>query len=137
MNLPLQFNLRRLRWRLRVNVQRVRHGLKYALGRLSQDDAQWMFCALQHTTGWYPLSILSVDDVLAQAAERYEITPQIEGFAASACARVHNKWSGTGDDVSAAEKWAMDLIRDYAASEGIVLRDLSDDADGLTQAEMV
>lgn len=38
-----------------------------------------------------------------------------------ACERVAQKWDSTGDTPDAAEEWALDIVRDYAAARGIAL----------------
>jgi hypothetical protein len=116
-------------FRLRKKWQRLRRAFLYAAGRLSKDDAQDIMLDCRGAAGWHPLTILSVEDTLARAREIFADHPALPELIAWACARVEQKWSGCGDDLWEAQKWAIELAQDYARQLNIALVDCADSED--------
>ena len=70
---------------------------------------------------------MSPDDVRDMARDLYgdaahALAPYLHG----ACADVERKWDQSGDDYWHARDWALDLARQGAAQDGIVLSLLDD-----------
>lgn len=103
------------------SIKIARLGYLLANGGLDRDDANWIIHEIQETAGWFPIEELSIGSVIEQAEQYWQPHPAIPDLAAQACRRVWNKWSSTGDVQSAAEDWAIDLIGEYAAEDGIEL----------------
>lgn len=119
----ISYRLSLMRWRAREAMKRVGRAVRYATNSISEDDAQQIIYDCQPTSGWYPIETFSVETVLEQAADRWGDNPALPALAAEACRRVWNKWDGTQHASDAAEEWAMDLIEEYAAADGVVLVD--------------
>lgn len=100
--------------RYHPRLDRFMRGLRYALGRATQDDAKWMLYECEGIAGIYSLAGFSTVDVIENASEEYEDTPEFREVCEHAAARVAHKWSDTGDTASAALDWAMDLVREWA-----------------------
>lgn len=109
-------------WRVQRTASRVVRAWRYATDRMSEDDAQRITSDCRYLAGWHPLELLSVRSLLEVLAEKYEDHPELERLARDACDRVGDKWNGSGDDASAAEDWASDLVAQYASQDGIVLK---------------
>jgi hypothetical protein len=115
---------RNLRWRYSERMKRVRLAYRYATDRLTEDDAYDMSRAAMRVSGRYPLAEFNVSDTLERAREKYGDEPALEELVRDACDRVWNKWDGdSGETAGAAEDWALDLVRSYAAHRGITLVD--------------
>lgn len=115
---------RNLRWRYSERMKRVRLAYRYATDRLTEDDAYDMSRAAMRVSGCYPLAEFNVSDTLERAREQYGDDPALEDLVRDACDRVWNKWCGdSGETAGAAEDWALDLVRSYAADRGIKLVD--------------
>jgi hypothetical protein len=111
-----------VQWRVRNKFRRYREALAYARNHMDTTQANDIIFNCQAAAGWYPLETLSVDGCLQTALDCYwEDHPELESLVQSACERVASKWSSTGDAVSAAEDWALDLVPEYAQARGITL----------------
>jgi hypothetical protein len=117
------------RYRFRTRLAQWRRAWRYAIDRLSADDAQRTMLDCRSPAGWYPLLVLTVEDTLEQAREDFADHPDLPRLIADGCARVADKWESYNDDLWEARRWAIGLARDYAADEGIVLISLEDDRD--------
>lgn len=108
-------------WKYRAHerAKRLHRACRYMAGTMSQDDAQWMIMDCESAAGWYPLMILSVDDVLERAREVFVDHPALHEFVTEGCVRVRRKWECYGDELEAAIDWAIESAQEYAASEGI------------------
>ena len=111
--------IRIYRYRLRQHAQRIAIGLRYAMGRTSQADAETMLYECSEIAGDWTLSSFSAGDVIEDALEEYEDTPELRAICKSAARRVWNKWNGSGDEAGAARDWAMDLVREWAGQDGL------------------
>ena len=78
-----------------------------------------MICEMERAAGFYGLESISDQDVLDDAAEEYEDSPELRDLCARAAQRVAHKWNSTGDINSAARDWALDLVREWAAERGL------------------
>ena len=116
--------LKYLLWRSTRLAQRYGLAWRYATGRMSEDDADGLRYECQHLSGFYPLSVFTREAVLRECRERWGDAPELPGLVEAACRRVAGKWSGDGEDGGAAESWAMELVAEYAAADGVVLTDL-------------
>lgn len=113
--------LRDRRNRFRTRLAQWRRGWRYAIDRLSADDAQRMMLDCRDSAGWYPLLVLTAEDTLEQAREDLADHPDLPRLTADGCARVADKWESYNDELWEARRWAIGLAKDYAADEGIVL----------------
>lgn len=109
----------RLRWRSRFG--RAIRGARYAAGRMSPDDAQRIMCDCERSAGWFPLLTLTVDDTLDLALEEYAEHPELPSLIRDACSSVAGRWESYNDDLYNAQSWALEKVREYAVSDGIVL----------------
>lgn len=100
---------------------------RYAIDRLSADDAQRIMLDCRYPAGWYPLLVLTVEDTLEQAREDFADHPELPRLIADGCARVTDKWESYNDELWEARRWAIGLAKDYAADEGIALTLLDDE----------
>lgn len=116
----ISYRLSLVRWRAREAMKRVGRAVRYAAGRMSEDDAHLIIYECLPTSGYFPLEGLSVETVLDLAQERWGDNPALPRLAADACRRVWNKWDSGGTE-GVAEDWALDLIKEYATDDGIVL----------------
>lgn len=107
--------------KVRHRLARWRRALAYARDRMTAEDASQIAYDCQEPAGRYPLATINVSDVLELARDCWGNNPDLPRLAADAVDRVASKWSGYPDAVQAAEEWAFDLIREYAAEEGIDL----------------
>lgn len=102
---------------------------RYAVGRLSADEAQRTMLGCRDPAGWYPLLVLTVEDTLEQAREDFADHPDLPRLIANGRARVVDKWESYNDELWEARRWAIGLAKDYAADEGIALIALDDECE--------
>jgi hypothetical protein len=133
--LPVLRLFGRSRYRLLSRLRRPGEGWRYANQRMTHDDADTIRYECQLVGGMYPLECFTYIDVLGSATERFGDTPELPELVRRACEHVASKWCGTGDTTGAARDWAMDLMQEYAAQDGIVLRDAWND-DGQVSEEI-
>lgn len=106
-------------WRNRL--QRLARAWRYAIGGMTTADAHAFVFEAQPVAGYAILETLDVESVAEFAEELFGAHDGLQGWASDAVARVGYKWGGTGDIQSAASDWAIDLIREYAAQDGVTL----------------
>jgi hypothetical protein len=111
-------------WRRRI-VRRVASAGRawaYLAGQLSVAEAQQVIRDCRSPAGWHPLTILTVDDVLALARRTFIDHPELPWLAAEACLHVERRWYSGGDDLEQAQSWAVELMQRYAPDDGIMLQ---------------
>jgi hypothetical protein len=97
-------------------------GYRLANSQLDQDDANAAIYECLPIAGWWPLATLDIASITEVAGFRWtNSAEQITPLALQACQRVSNKWSGDDAATCAAEDWALNLIEEYAAADGIEL----------------
>lgn len=109
------------RFRARCCLAQWQRAWRYAVDRLSADDAQRMMLDCRDPAGWHPLLVLTVEDTLEQAREELADHPELQRLLADGCARVADKWESYNDELWEARRWAINLAKEYAADEGITL----------------
>jgi hypothetical protein len=107
------------RWQYRL--QRWRRAWRYAADTMSADDAAWIRQRCQDVEGFWPLEAIDAEGVLREARERWADHPALEPLACDAAERIANKWTGSGDISCEARGCAVDLIAEYARTQGIEL----------------
>lgn len=101
-------------------IERARLGYLYANGQLTATDAFTMIGELQDVACSYALLSIDIGTVMEWAVERWaNDEDELRPLAERACQRVYNKWEGGGTDGAA--EWALDMVEEYAAEEGIAL----------------
>lgn len=120
---------RRQCYRNSIRLSRWARAWRYAVERLSADDAQRVMLDCRYPAGWHPLLVLTVEDTLEQAHEELADHPDLARLIADGCARVEDKWQSYNDELWEARRWAIDLAKSYAADEGIPLVPLDDERD--------
>lgn len=119
----MSYRVRLTRLDMRNTWRRWRNAYRYARGRLDSDQAAQVIYDCRAVAGSYPLVTFSVEDVLDHAQDEYGEHPALPALAAWAADRVWQKWSGDdGETAGAAIDWAVRLVGDYAAEEGIELQ---------------
>lgn len=113
-------------YRIRNHFRRLLRAWCYLRNTLSADDAQIIIIECQHAAGWHPLTILSTPSTLERAQEKFGDHASLASWVSCACARVGEKWSSDGEDTGYAEDWALDLVKDYAASDGVTLQEIEE-----------
>ena len=121
--------LRDRRYRAGCRLAQWQRAWRYAVDRLSADDAQRMMLDCRDSAGWYPLLVLTVEDTLGQAREDLADHPDLPRLIANGRARVVDKWESYNDELWEARRWAIGLAKDYAADEGIALIALDDECE--------
>ena len=121
-------------WRHRALawLKRLSRAWRYAIDRLTADDAQCVTLDCLELGGWHPLLILTVEDTLQEAREIFADHPQLPNLIARGCERVGRKWEAYGDELCEARRWAIDLAAGYAIDTGITLVRLGDQRDEVT-----
>lgn len=109
------------RWRLRERYRHAMRAWRYARRTLTADDAQTIMLHCRDPAGWYPLTVLAVEDALEDAHKDFEAHPELPRLVADGCARVADKWDDFGDTLYEARRWALELAQTYAEQENIVL----------------
>lgn len=109
------------RYTLSQHTQRWRRALRYALNRMTPADADLIGYECQSISGVWSLETISAESVRDYALNLWTDHPALEKYADEAAARVASKWDGTGDVRCAAEEWAINLIDEYAKSDGVEL----------------
>lgn len=107
------------RWQQRLN--RAGRAWRYLRGTWTESDASQMAYEAHPVAGYAVLETFDVESTLEWAREYYGDHPRMEEWVRQAVDRVGYKWSGSGDVQSAASDWAIDLVHQYAASEGVEL----------------
>jgi hypothetical protein len=111
------------RWRLRSTLQHYAVAWRYARGRSTPADGLSLLYDAEHIAGIHGLVSLSLDSVIGRARELYGDVPGLDDWAAEAVDRVASKHDGDGGEmVSAAEDWALEILEEYAARDGVNLR---------------
>ena len=116
-------------YRVCHRLARWRRGWRYAVGRLSADEAQRLMLDCRYPAGWHPLLVLTVEDTLEQAREEIADHPDLSRLVADGCARVGDKWEPYYGELLEARCWAINLAKNYAVDEGITLVLLNDELD--------
>jgi hypothetical protein len=101
--------------------RRLRLGIRFALGIATETDAADMRLICYDLSGDWPLSYLSVEDVMSTIRDDYGDFPELEDIAWRACQSVWSHWSGDGELSSAAADSAIERVRAIAADCGIDL----------------
>ncbi|UFX42093.1 hypothetical protein HAP47_0022800 [Bradyrhizobium sp. 41S5] len=115
------------RWRVRSALQRYGVAWRYARQRSTRDDGLTLLYDAEHIAGIYGLACLSEESVLERARDFFGDVPGLERWTADACARVNSKHGGgDGEMIGAAEDWALTLISEYAAEDGVTLEELAE-----------
>jgi hypothetical protein len=109
--------------RLHRTLRRTGLAYRFARGTLDRNTARDIVVLCEPIAGWYPPITLDSDDALALARPIYEDHPAIPRLIDQACATVASKWIDDMDANLAATRWAIDLIRDYAEAETVLLHD--------------
>jgi hypothetical protein len=104
----LAARVRHIRWRIRDRLRRYGIAWRYALRDRGEE-----------LTGWYAIEGLSEASVADAATLEFRDSPQLDGLIMDACQRVASKWNSDGEIGRSAVDWAMDLIREQAADNGI------------------
>ena len=115
------------KWRLRHRLARYRRAWRYAINRMSEDDADEMRYDCQLVAGFYPLSALTYEDALRECEERFGPSPELSAAVRIACERVHSKWPDYGENSDAARDWVMDLVLEQERRGDLTLADSWDD----------
>lgn len=115
---------RHRKWRWQRKAQRFARAWRYMIGTYTVDDAEWISLEVDNKAGCWALQTISDQSVLEYARNRWEDHPELPRLAHEAAARVAKKWAGVDDVTAAAEDWALDLIADYAKSDGIPLTEI-------------
>ena len=121
--LPGLQRLSALRYRVRDRLKHLARAWRYATGRMTRDDAQWIAYECDVAAESYPLVSIDVEGVIDLALDKWQDDPALADLARQAVRRVWNKWSGGGEEYSAAVDWAMDLIEEYAKADGVELKE--------------
>ncbi|MGY4224359.1 hypothetical protein ACVMIH_001720 [Bradyrhizobium sp. USDA 4503] len=114
----------RYRWRLRRALQRYVVAWRYARQRSTREDGLSLLYDAEHITGIYGLICFSESSVLDRARDLYGDVPGLARWAADACARVNSKHDGDSEATGAAEDWAINLVVEYAADDGVTLQEI-------------
>lgn len=120
------WNARAFWWRVRWGAERAARGFRYAIGRATPTDGMRLLCEAERLCGHYALCSISAESVLNDMLDQYEPHPALARLCEQAAARVANKWSDSGDTSAAAIDWAMNLVREYAAEDGVALVDIGE-----------
>lgn len=118
------------RHRLRYRLERYGRALRYARNAMTADDARQFIYEAEHKAGQYSLAAFTVAEVMDAAAERWGDVPGMQQWAADAAARVSSKWNDdTSELPGAACEWALQIMQEYAAADGVHLIDQDGDDD--------
>jgi len=115
-----------------IRLSRWARAWRYAVERLSADDAQRVMLDCRYPAGWHPLLVLTVEDALEQAREEIADHPDLPRLVADGCARVGDKWEPYCGELLEARCWAINLAKNYALDEGITFVLLNDEQDSDT-----
>lgn len=114
-----------IRHRLRYRLERYGRALRYARSAMTTDDAHQFIYEAEHKAGHYSLAAFTVAEVMDAAAEQWGNVPGMQQWAADAAARVSGKWNDdTSELPGAACEWALQIMQDYAADDGVQLVEL-------------
>lgn len=111
----------KLSYATKARFHRFARGLRYAFGTWTADDALQMEYESNCLTGSWPLECVDAEGVAELARDLFGEHPGMQRWSMEAVARVAQKWSSTGDMTSAAQDWALDLLTEYAATDGVTL----------------
>jgi hypothetical protein len=104
----------------RNSIQRARWGYLLANNQLTPEDAREILYYVEDIAGHHPVVSMCVEDVLEKAAYRWtNPSEEIEDLAHYACARVARKYEF--DHMDTLWDWALELIEESAAEDGITL----------------
>ena len=107
-------------YQYRFRWHRFYRAFRYAMARLSQDDAQTIIRDCQSSAGWYPLMILTEKDVFEMAADIHgDAADALAPYIPGACDYVGSKWESPGDGYWYALRLALDVVQDGAALDGV------------------
>jgi hypothetical protein len=115
----LAARVRHIRWRIRDRLRRYGIAWRYAMDTSTQHDGYALRDRGEELTGWYAIEGLSEASVADAATLEFRDSPQLDGLIMDACQRVASKWNSDGEIGRSAVDWAMDLIREQAADNGI------------------
>ena len=111
-----------LRYAIRLRFQDACRAWALFRGTLTEHQARGLLYELEGIAGSYGLERLDESCVLDLAHDLWgEDIAALPEMVHNACERVAQKWDSTGDTPDAAEEWALDIVRDYAAARGIAL----------------
>ena len=110
-----------LKHRLSNHHARVSRAIRYALGRMTLEDAYNFHHEVKYMTGIYPLTEMSTDDLLEQCESLWGHHPEFAEMARDACEHVCRKWDNSPEELDVAIDWAMSTIQRWAWERGIKL----------------
>ncbi|MDD4616725.1 MAG: hypothetical protein PHW76_06400 [Alphaproteobacteria bacterium] len=109
-------------YRLHCRWKRLCRAFDYATAQLSQNDAQTLIMDCQPLAGWYPLMVLTEDDVFEMAADLHgDAADALAPYIPGACDYVGRKWEASGDDYWHARHWALEIAQEWVAQEGVAV----------------
>lgn len=112
-----------LRFRARIKLRRYRRALAYARHKLTHEQALDLLYEAQEIAACWALETIDAEGVLIEAREQWEDHPEFARLAEEAASRVASKWDSSGDMAYEARGSALDLFKEYAAMEGITLKE--------------
>ncbi|KUL94304.1 hypothetical protein DK26_14905 [Bosea sp. WAO] len=119
------------RHRLRYRLERYGRALRYARSAMTADDAHQFIYEAEYRAGHYSLAAFTVAEVMDAAAERWGNVPGMQRWAVDAAARVSGKWNDdTSELPGAACEWALQIMQEYAAADGVQLVEQDEDDEG-------
>ncbi len=107
--------------RAKHRIERLARAWHFFTGRMSAEDAQQIMLDCRYSAGWHPLLLLSVEETLERARDRFVDHPDLAWLIAEGCIHVERKWESYGDDLELAQDWAIELAMEYAIEDGIDL----------------
>lgn len=123
-------NFRHLFWRVRYDTRKAlrRHAraFRYAIGRTSHDDALNLLYDAEALSNHYALCSISAESLQEDALDLFEPFPGLERYCEEAVSRVASKWEDGGETTGAALDWALSLVREYAAADGVALVEIGE-----------
>lgn len=94
---------------------------RFTIGCLSKSEAESLIWSLEEVAGRFPLLVLTCEDTLIEAHYLFHPHPALPALVDQACARVGRKWESYNDDLFNARAWALELVSEYAAQDGVHL----------------
>jgi hypothetical protein len=113
--------VKRLLFNLEFSLARWRRALAYGRNTLSSEEAQAIIRDCDDAAGWYPITTLTVDDVMARVRHDIGDHPDLAPYIPSACARVSRKSDVDGEDLAFAIEWAVDEAIQSAKNDGLCI----------------
>jgi hypothetical protein len=123
----VRYRYRTRLWRWRQVVKRMRIGLKYAAGTLTEPEARDLLWEAEQIAGIQSLESYGIESFTTEVLERFGIdldeAPEYRKLAKEAIARMGGRFESAGHQRDVAAEFSMEFFIKYCNDDGLALKE--------------